>query len=50
MQNKPLVIPLSEFSMIGPDEFDAGVLPSGSYLYRLTSPKGEFTKMMMLLK
>jgi hypothetical protein len=30
--------------------FDATNLPSGQYLYRLTTPKGEFTKMMMLLK
>ena len=30
--------------------FDASNLPSGQYLYRLTTPKGDFTKLMMLLK
>lgn len=30
--------------------FDATNLPSGQYLYRLSTPKGEFTKLMMLLK
>ncbi len=30
--------------------FDATDLPSGAYLYRLSTPKGEFTNMMMLLK
>ncbi len=30
--------------------FDAGELPSGGYIYRLTTPQGEFTKMMMLMK
>lgn len=30
--------------------FDASDLPSGSYLYRLVTPTGTFTKMMMLLK
>lgn len=30
--------------------FDATNLPSGNYIYRLSTPQGEFTKMMMLLK
>ena len=30
--------------------FDAGNLPSGTYLYRLESPSGSFTKTMLLLK
>jgi len=30
--------------------FDATGLPSGSYIYQLTTPQGVFTKMMMLLK
>lgn len=30
--------------------FDASDLPSGAYMYRLTTPQQEFTKMMMLLK
>jgi hypothetical protein len=30
--------------------FDAADLPSGTYLYRLVTPTGTFTKMMMLLK
>ena len=30
--------------------FDATNLPSGQYLYRLSTPQGEFTKLMMLLK
>ncbi len=30
--------------------FDAGHLPGGGYIYRLTTPQGEFTKMMMLMK
>ncbi|MDA1028917.1 MAG: T9SS type A sorting domain-containing protein [Bacteroidetes bacterium] len=30
--------------------FDASELPSGGYIYRLTTPNGEFTKMMMLMK
>ncbi len=30
--------------------FDAGDLPSGVYFYKLTTPKEEFTKKMMLLK
>lgn len=30
--------------------FDASNLPSGAYIYRLSTPKGEFTKMMTLMK
>jgi len=30
--------------------FNAADLPSGGYIYRLTTPAGEFTKMMMLMK
>ncbi|MEQ9104801.1 MAG: T9SS type A sorting domain-containing protein [Rhodothermales bacterium] len=30
--------------------FDAGSLPSGAYLYQLTTPAGSITKTMMLLK
>jgi len=30
--------------------FNASDLPSGGYIYRLSTPKGDFTKMMMLLK
>ena len=30
--------------------FDAGTLPSGTYLYLLETPVGRFSKMMMLLK
>ncbi|MEM8488461.1 MAG: T9SS type A sorting domain-containing protein, partial [Bacteroidota bacterium] len=30
--------------------FDAASLPSGTYLYRLVTPAGEFTKTMLLLK
>ncbi len=31
-------------------QFDAGNLPSGTYLYRLETPAGSFTKTMLLLK
>ena len=31
-------------------QFDAGLLPSGAYLYRLTTPAGSFVKQMLLLK
>ena len=30
--------------------FDARSLPSGSYIYRLETPQGTFTKTMLLLK
>jgi len=30
--------------------FDASDLPSGTYIYRLTTPSGSFTKMLTLLK
>jgi hypothetical protein len=30
--------------------FDASTPPSGGYIYRLTTPSGEFTKMMTLMK
>ncbi len=30
--------------------FEASELPSGGYIYRLTTPKGELTKMMLLMK
>jgi Concanavalin A-like lectin/glucanases superfamily/Secretion system C-terminal sorting domain/Thrombospondin type 3 repeat len=30
--------------------FDAGALPSGSYIYRLVTPGGQFTKMLTVLK
>ena len=30
--------------------FEAGDLPSGTYLYRLETPQGSFVKMMQLMK
>lgn len=30
--------------------FDASTLPSGAYVYCLTTPQGSFSKMMQLIK